>query len=294
MFYRIKALYILTWIWRTDSWGRVASFWSPFYFGKHCSCYLQCEWETNVHKYHPRIVRKAKVMIKHPKNLSGKMDTGWVKSTFHSILSSFLTAGLSLLVYCPGQSPVASFLYTDSQRLYGHSITSKASKDITTQKSRVMNPTGGAKCKGWLWWQEIGTKLIFCFIHMTSGKVGRGIGQAVSRRLPAVAARVRARVRSCGICAGKSGTIYLSIYLSICVSVRPSVHLSMSLLPFVGPQPLCSSLILYTLGRSPWMGDQPVERPLPTHRINSHIHPFLEWRSYPRSQGSRERKLFMP
>jgi hypothetical protein len=30
--------------------------------------------------------------------------------------------------------------------------------------------------------------------------------QAVSRRLPAAAARVRARVRSCGICGGQSGT----------------------------------------------------------------------------------------
>jgi hypothetical protein len=27
-----------------------------------------------------------------------------------------------------------------------------------------------------------------------------------------------------------------------------------------------SSLILYTVGRTPWMGDQPVARPLPTHR----------------------------
>jgi hypothetical protein len=27
-----------------------------------------------------------------------------------------------------------------------------------------------------------------------------------------------------------------------------------------------SFLILYTVGRTPWMGDQPVARPLPTHR----------------------------
>jgi hypothetical protein len=35
---------------------------------------------------------------------------------------------------------------------------------------------------------------------------GRAIFQAVSRRLPTAAARVRAQVRSCGICGGQSGT----------------------------------------------------------------------------------------
>jgi hypothetical protein len=34
----------------------------------------------------------------------------------------------------------------------------------------------------------------------------RAIAQAVSRRLSTVAARVRAQVRSCGICGGQSGT----------------------------------------------------------------------------------------
>jgi hypothetical protein len=38
-------------------------------------------------------------------------------------------------------------------------------------------------------------------------KLGRVIAQTVSRWLPsAAAARVRARVRSCGICGGQSGT----------------------------------------------------------------------------------------
>jgi hypothetical protein len=36
--------------------------------------------------------------------------------------------------------------------------------------------------------------------------MGRTIAQAVSRRLPNVAARVRARVMSCGICGVQSGT----------------------------------------------------------------------------------------
>jgi hypothetical protein len=37
-------------------------------------------------------------------------------------------------------------------------------------------------------------------------EIGRAIAQAVSRRLATAAARVRARVRSCGICGGQSGT----------------------------------------------------------------------------------------
>jgi hypothetical protein len=36
--------------------------------------------------------------------------------------------------------------------------------------------------------------------------IGRAIAQAVSRRLPTAAVRVRAQVRSCGICGGQSGT----------------------------------------------------------------------------------------
>jgi hypothetical protein len=36
--------------------------------------------------------------------------------------------------------------------------------------------------------------------------LGRAIAQAVSRRLPTAAARVRVQVRSSGICGGKSGT----------------------------------------------------------------------------------------
>jgi hypothetical protein len=36
--------------------------------------------------------------------------------------------------------------------------------------------------------------------------VGRAIAQAVSRRLPTAMARVRAQVKSCGICGGQSGT----------------------------------------------------------------------------------------
>jgi hypothetical protein len=53
-------------------------------------------------------------------------------------------------------------------------------------------------------------------------------------------------------------------------------------------------LILYTDGMTPLTGYHPVARPLPTHRINAHIHPCLEWDSNPRPQRSSERRQLMP
>jgi hypothetical protein len=45
----------------------------------------------------------------------------------------------------------------------------------------------------------------------------------------------------------------------------------MALQPFVGPWPLLQFRnLFYTVGRTPWTEDQPVARPLPTHRINAH------------------------
>jgi hypothetical protein len=43
------------------------------------------------------------------------------------------------------------------------------------------------------------------------------------------------------------------------------MYLSMALQPF-GPLPLFQFLNIYAVGRTPLMGDQPVARPLPTHR----------------------------
>jgi hypothetical protein len=40
----------------------------------------------------------------------------------------------------------------------------------------------------------------------------------------------------------------------------------MALQPFVGPWPLFQFLDLYTVGRTPRTGDQPVARPLPAYR----------------------------
>jgi hypothetical protein len=57
--------------------------------------------------------------------------------------------------------------------------------------------------------------------------------------------------------------IYLSIYLSIYLW-----HYS----PLLNLGRFFSVLILYTVGRTHWKGDQHFARPLPTHRINAHIY----------------------
>jgi hypothetical protein len=70
----------------------------------------------------------------------------------------------------------------------------------------------------------------------------------------------------------------------------------MALHPFVGPWPFFSFVFLYTVCRTPWTGDQPVSRPLPTRRTTqtqnkrTHIHQCLEWDLNPRSQRSSRRR----
>jgi hypothetical protein len=72
-------------------------------------------------------------------------------------------------------------------------------------------------------------------------------------------------------------------------------------IPLLGLGRFFSFLILYRVGRTPWTGDQPVARPLPTHRTTQtqnkrtqYRHPCLEWDSNPRSQRSSEWRQFMP
>jgi hypothetical protein len=47
---------------------------------------------------------------------------------------------------------------------------------------------------------------VFWDITRTTGRHGRAIAQAISRRLPTAAILIRAQVRSSGICGGQSGT----------------------------------------------------------------------------------------
>jgi hypothetical protein len=61
--------------------------------------------------------------------------------------------------------------------------------------------------------------------------------------------------------------VYLPIYLSIYLSIHPSIHLSIyDSTALSGLRRLFKFLNLYTVGRTPWTGDQPIARPLPTHR----------------------------
>jgi hypothetical protein len=49
--------------------------------------------------------------------------------------------------------------------------------------------------------------------------------------------------------------------------IHSFIHSSMALQPFVGPWPLLQFRnLFYTDGRTRWTSDQPVARPLPTHR----------------------------
>jgi hypothetical protein len=45
-----------------------------------------------------------------------------------------------------------------------------------------------------------------------------------------------------------------------------SLYISLWLYSLCGHWPLFQSLTLFTIGRTPWTGDQPIARPLPTHR----------------------------
>jgi hypothetical protein len=49
--------------------------------------------------------------------------------------------------------------------------------------------------------------------------------------------------------------------------IHSLIHSSMALQPVDGPWPLLQFRnLFYTVGRTPWTGDQPVARPLPAHR----------------------------
>jgi hypothetical protein len=63
----------------------------------------------------------------------------------------------------------------------------------------------------------------------------------------------------------KSSYIHLSIYIYIYIrqSIYPSMYLSTGL---VDLGRFFQFFNLYTVGRTPWTGDQHVARPLPTHR----------------------------
>jgi hypothetical protein len=78
---------------------------------------------------------------------------------------------------------------------------------------------------------------------------------------------------------------------------RPSVHPYTRLWlhrPFLGGR--FFSFLIYTVGRTPWMGDQPVSRPLPTHRRNAHntdIHALSGIRTHDPSVRASETSSYL-
>jgi hypothetical protein len=98
----------------------------------------------------------------------------------------------------------------------------------------------------------------------------------------------------------KSFDITYCLYATIHSSIHSFIH------QWLHSPLFCSGLFFSFVifshkdGRIPWTGDQPVARPLPTHRTTepqnkrTNRHPCLEWDSNPRSQRSSERKQFMP
>jgi hypothetical protein len=94
---------------------------------------------------------------------------------------------------------------------------------------------------------------------------------------------------------------YLCIYPSIHLPIHPSIHLYIHLWLYspCEPWPLFQFLNLYTVGRTPWTGEQPVARPLPTHRTTQTQNKstqtwMLRVDSNPQSQWLRGRRRFMP
>jgi hypothetical protein len=72
------------------------------------------------------------------------------------------------------------------------------------------------------------------------------------------------------------------------------IHSAMVLQPFIGPWPLLQfPYFFYIVGRTPWTSDQPVTRPLPTHRAtktqNKRIQTSIPWVGFESTIPASER-----
>jgi hypothetical protein len=63
-----------------------------------------------------------------------------------------------------------------------------------------------------------------------------------------------------------NGTHQLLVYADDVSLLEKNTDSIMALQPYVGPWSLFQFLNLYTVGRTPWTRDEPVARPLTTHR----------------------------
>jgi hypothetical protein len=84
------------------------------------------------------------------------------------------------------------------------------------------------------------------------------------------------------------------------VGVVCRYRLILTILSIYGSTALCCTSAAFSVGRTPWKGDQPVARPLPTYGTaqtqnkRTRRHPCLERDLNPRFQGLSGRRQFMP
>jgi hypothetical protein len=122
---------------------------------------------------------------------------------------------------------------------------------------------------GWKWGKYNQTYSLSKMLHVTCGtrigisqalsvvfshKQGRGIAQAVSRRLLTAAARVRAQVRSCGICCGQSGTgvgFLQELRFLLPILIPPTVPHSSSIIPGWYNRPISGRRTKWRLSLAP-------------------------------------------
>jgi hypothetical protein len=99
-------------------------------------------------------------------------------------------------------------------------------------------------------------------------------------------------------------TCHWSLPLARWIQSIPSLHPSIALQPFVGSWHLIQFCnLFYTVGRTPWTGDQPVARPLPTYRttqtqnkgIHTNIHALSGfWTHDPSVRASEDSSCLRP
>jgi hypothetical protein len=83
---------------------------------------------------------------------------------------------------------------------------------------------------------------------------GRAKAQAVSRRLPTAAARIRARVKFCGICGGQSGTRAGFLHVLRFPSAKHSIDCSTLIIRGWYTRPVVASVIVDSVPLQPRKG----------------------------------------
>jgi hypothetical protein len=163
----------------------------------------------------------------------------------------------------------------------------------------------------WLYSPLLGPRLFFSFVTFLTQMIGRAVPQTVSRWLPTVATRLRARVWSYGICGGQYGAgagflrglrfplpIFIPpiapqspSYIIWCWYNRPALAAVPSGLSLT-PLRIILKTNTQTVGLLGLVISLSLDRYLHTGR-HKHKHPCIEGELNPWSQRSRKRIQFM-